>query len=65
MSFVSAPEWESWIVCWAGEDIAICTLTSADVVRHALVQRIINAYEKAEKKKEAQTQEQKRYQRKH
>ena len=47
------------------EDIAICTLTSADVVRHALVQRIINAYEKAEKKKEAQTQEQKRYQRKH
>lgn len=32
------------------EDIAICRLTSADVVRHALVQRIINAYEKAEKK---------------
>ena len=29
------------------EDIAICTLTSADVVRHALVQRINNAYEKA------------------
>ena len=32
------------------EDIAICRLTSADVVRHALVQKIINAYEKAEKK---------------
>ena len=32
------------------EDIAICRLTSADVVRHALVQRIINAYEKAEQK---------------
>lgn len=28
-------------------DIAICRLTSADVVRHALVQEIINAYEKA------------------
>ena len=33
------------------KDIAICRLTSADVVRHALVQEIINAYEKAEKKK--------------
>ncbi len=33
------------------EDIAICTLTSADVVRHALVQRIINAYEKAEQRR--------------
>ena len=32
------------------KDIAICKLTSADVVRHALVQEIINAYEKAEKK---------------
>lgn len=31
-------------------DIAICKLTAADVVRHALVQEIINAYEKAEKK---------------
>lgn len=28
------------------KDIAICRLTSADVVRHALVQEIINAYEK-------------------
>ena len=34
------------------KDIAICRLTSADVVRHALVQEIINAYEKAEKKRE-------------
>ena len=34
------------------KDIAICRLTSADVVRHALVQQIINAYEKAEKKRE-------------
>ena len=34
------------------KDIAICKLTSADVVRHALVQQIINAYEKADKKQE-------------
>ena len=34
------------------KDIAICRLTSADVVRHALVQEIINAYERAEHKKE-------------
>ena len=33
-------------------DIAICRLTSSDVVRHALVQEIINAYEKANKKPE-------------
>ena len=32
------------------KDIAICRLTSADVVRHALVQEIINAYEKASQK---------------
>ncbi|MBQ7129911.1 MAG: PhoH family protein [Oscillospiraceae bacterium] len=37
------------------KDIAICRLTSADVVRHALVQQIINAYEKAEKKQEKNT----------
>ena len=30
------------------EDIAICYLTAKDVVRHALVQKIINAYEKLE-----------------
>lgn len=47
------------------KDIAICRLTSADVVRHALVQRIINAYEKAEQKKETvKTGTAKRYQRK-
>lgn len=34
------------------KDIAICKLTSADVVRHTLVQEIINAYEKADKKYE-------------
>ena len=34
------------------KDIAVCRLTSADVVRHALVQEIINAYEKAAKKQE-------------
>lgn len=34
------------------KDIAICRLTSADVVRHALVQQIINAYEKADRKQE-------------
>ena len=34
------------------KDIAICRLTSADVVRHALVQQIINAYEKDAKKQE-------------
>ena len=34
------------------KDIAICRLTSANVVRHALVQEIINAYEKAAQKPE-------------
>lgn len=48
------------------KDIAICKLTSADVVRHALVQRIINAYEKAEQNKEKQKlTPPKRYQRKY
>jgi phosphate starvation-inducible PhoH-like protein len=49
------------------KDIAICRLTAADVVRHALVQQIINAYEKAEKKKEEQKNDQNfkgKYQRK-
>ncbi len=32
------------------KDIAICTLTSADVVRHTLVQEIINAYERSSSK---------------
>ena len=35
------------------QDIAICRLTAADVVRHSLVQKIIDAYEKADKKVEA------------
>ena len=48
-------------------DIAICRLTSADVVRHALVQEIINAYEKAARKQEVKKPNQDfhgRYQRK-
>lgn len=39
------------------KDIAICKLTSADVVRHALVQEIINAYERTEKKNETKKPE--------
>ena len=49
------------------KDIAICRLTSADVVRHALVQEIINAYERADKKAELKKNhddKQKRYKRK-
>lgn len=47
------------------EDIAICRLTAADVVRHALVQKIINAYEKGERKPPmAKTQLQGKYKRK-
>jgi len=34
------------------EDISICNLTSKDVVRHPLVQRIVKAYEDFEKKNE-------------
>ena len=37
------------------KDIAICKLTSADVVRHAVVQEIINAYEKAAQKDSVKT----------
>ena len=33
------------------DDIAICTLTGADVVRHVLVQHIIEAYEKYEERR--------------
>ena len=32
------------------KDIGICRLTASDVVRHALVQQIIAAYESGEKK---------------
>ena len=49
------------------KDIAICRLSAADVVRHALVQQIINAYEKAAEKREIKRpapQMRSRYQRK-
>ena len=48
-------------------DIAICRLTSADVVRHALVQEIINAYEKAANKPDPKKPagQNQRYQRKY
>ena len=47
------------------KDIAICRLSSADVVRHALVQEIINAYEKAAQKQDVKKTELKgQYQRK-
>jgi phosphate starvation-inducible PhoH-like protein len=32
------------------DDIAICKLSGKDVVRHPLVQKIVNAYEKYEEK---------------
>jgi phosphate starvation-inducible PhoH-like protein len=35
------------------DEIGFCYLTSKDVVRHPLVQRIVNAYEKYEKRQEA------------
>ena len=38
------------------EGIGIMTLTNKDVVRHPLVQKIINAYEKADAKKEVRRQ---------
>jgi len=37
-------------------DIAICSLTSADVVRHELVSRIIEAYDKRERKPQSTKQ---------
>ena len=46
------------------KDIAICKLTSADVVRHALVQEIINAYERASQKPEEKKPASNHYQRK-
>ena len=39
------------------EDVAQCHLTSKDVVRHALVQRIINAYEKRDREREKKLQQ--------
>ena len=40
------------------EDISFCTLTSKDVVRHPLVQKIVNAYEEYEKKASPQRRRQ-------
>ncbi len=42
------------------DDICICRLTGSDVVRHVLVQKIVEAYEKFEKPKNAPRQEGKR-----
>lgn len=39
------------------EDVAMCMLTSKDVVRHVLVQRIINAYEKRDREREKKIQQ--------
>jgi len=39
------------------EDVAMCMLTSKDVVRHVLVQRIINAYEKRDREREKKLQQ--------
>ncbi len=38
------------------EDVAQCILTSTDVVRHVLVQRIINAYEKRDRERQKKFQ---------
>ena len=38
------------------DDIAVCALTSKDVVRHPLVQKIVKAYEDYEKKETARSQ---------
>lgn len=42
------------------EDISVCTLTSKDVVRHPLVQRIVKAYEEYETKSTVRTREHRR-----
>ncbi len=39
------------------EDVAMCMLSSKDVVRHVLVQRIINAYEKRDREREKKLQQ--------
>ena len=46
------------------EDIAICRLTASDVVRHALVQRIVAAYDHYEKTKLPPVEAPKKYKRK-
>ena len=45
------------------EDIGFCTLTSKDVVRHPLVQKIVNAYEKYEAKRGSSQEPRKNYRR--
>jgi len=35
------------------DEIGVCNLTSKDVVRHPLVQKIVTAYDEYDKKKEA------------
>ena len=42
------------------EDISVCTLTSKDVVRHPLVQRIVKAYEEYESKSTVRTRDNRR-----
>ena len=42
------------------EDISICHLTSKDVVRHPLVQRIVKAYEDYENRNKKKPAEQKK-----
>ena len=46
------------------EDIAICRLTASDVVRHALVQKIVAAYDKFEKNRLPVSDGPKKYKRK-
>lgn len=46
------------------EDIAICRLTASDVVRHALVQKIVAAYDQYEKTRLPSTEEARRFKRK-
>ena len=43
------------------EGIAFCNLTSRDVVRHPLVQKIVKAYEDYENKQKFQSQRMQRY----
>ena len=39
-------------VLWNVEEIGVCTLTSSDVVRHPLVQKIVMAYDNYEKRQQ-------------
>ena len=42
------------------DEIGVCNLTSKDVVRHPLVQKIVTAYDEYDKKKEARQKRKKR-----